>query len=224
MLRIGHRGAAGHAVENTLRAIQLAIDLRVDFVEIDVQQLRDGSLVVYHDKLLDRLTNVSGYLGELTYDQVKHLRLVDGPDIIPTLQDACSLVRDSTVGLLVEIITFGSELDALSMVSSILPTQQCIFSSFCHACIANVKQKNSAIKTVALMEGIPVHLEPLIRDTECDYLGLGFESVSANVIQEAKRLGVQVLVWTVDDSREIERARSLGVEGIISNYPERIKK
>lgn len=84
MLVIGHRGAAGHATENTLRSFQAGIDLGVDIVEADVQATRDGQLVVFHDKLLDRLTNASGYVWDYDYAQLCSQVRVAADERIPS--------------------------------------------------------------------------------------------------------------------------------------------
>ena len=73
ILRIGHRGAAGHAPENTIAAIRKGASLGVDFVELDVQCTRDGRLVVMHDKLVDRTTDGSGLVSDMTWDKLQLL-------------------------------------------------------------------------------------------------------------------------------------------------------
>ncbi|MBW1727447.1 MAG: hypothetical protein JRF31_11725 [Deltaproteobacteria bacterium] len=67
MFVIGHRGAAGHAPENTIESIDCAIEMGVDYIEIDVQPTRDGRLVVFHDRTMRRLTGLDGYVREYTF-------------------------------------------------------------------------------------------------------------------------------------------------------------
>jgi glycerophosphoryl diester phosphodiesterase len=72
-LRIGHRGAAGHAPENTLLSIEAALAIGVDVVEIDVHRSLDGHLIVMHDERVDRTTNGSGYIRDLTLAELRDL-------------------------------------------------------------------------------------------------------------------------------------------------------
>ena len=83
-MRIGHRGAAGHEPENTLRSIERAIELGVDFVEMDVQLTRDGHLVILHDKRVDRTTNGRGYVSQMSLAEVQALDAGKG-EKIPTV-------------------------------------------------------------------------------------------------------------------------------------------
>jgi glycerophosphoryl diester phosphodiesterase len=222
MLRIGHRGAAGHALENTVAAVRYALACGVDLVEIDVQELKDGSLVVFHDKLLDRLSATTGYLADFSLSDLNERVTIGSFEKIPTLGEVCNEVKGSAARLMIEIVSFGCELKAVAEALSVLPVAQLVFASFCHSCIVNVKHANSNIETMALIEGVPIDLEAIINDTRCNYIGFGFESIDTSAIRLAQQLGVKVLVWTVDDPREIARARGLGVDGIISNFPELI--
>ena len=223
MLRIGHRGAAGYAPENTLSSIRRAIDLECHFIEVDIQATLDGKLVLFHDKLLDRVTDSSGYLWAKTYKELQDIS-VQGSEKIPLLEEVCDLLKNTHAGICAEIISFGIEKEALRILTNALPNNRLCLASFSHASILAAKQANTDIRTVALIEGIPIRLEAIIEDSECDFIGLGFESITREAIAAAHKCGVSALAWTVDDPREIERAYLLGVDGIFSNYPDRIRK
>ncbi|MDP9131510.1 MAG: glycerophosphodiester phosphodiesterase, partial [Nitrospirota bacterium] len=87
ILRIGHRGAAGHAPENTLAAIWKARSFRADLIEVDVRETCDGYLVLLHDDTVDRTTNKTGHVAEMSLDQVQRLDAGNG-QCIPTLEEA----------------------------------------------------------------------------------------------------------------------------------------
>lgn len=97
----GHRGAAGLAFENSLPAIQRALDEGVDGIEIDVWKTTDDEIVVFHDAYLDRLTDKSGLIRHLSSREIKSIKLKSG-DAIPTLLQVVQLVQQSNVQLLVE--------------------------------------------------------------------------------------------------------------------------
>ena len=101
VLRIGHRGAAGHAPENTLAAIQKGIALGVDFVEIDVRRTVDGMLVALHDETVNRTTNGKGRVDRLLLQDVKKFNAGNGENI-PTLDDVLKLVAGQA-GLMLEL-------------------------------------------------------------------------------------------------------------------------
>src|SRR5438034_11529438 len=102
MLRIGHRGAAGHAPENTLLSLRKAVELGVDIVEFDVQRTRDGELVLLHDKRVDRTTDGKGYVRDFSFQELRRLDAGLGQRI-PTLREAIDAVRGSAQ-LMIEII------------------------------------------------------------------------------------------------------------------------
>ena len=85
ILNIGHRGAKGHVAENTLASIKKAIDLGADGIEIDVFKCLSGEIVVFHDKILDKLTSGTGLIEEKTLEELKKLRVLDTQEQIPTL-------------------------------------------------------------------------------------------------------------------------------------------
>ncbi|MEK7869563.1 MAG: glycerophosphodiester phosphodiesterase family protein, partial [Nitrospirota bacterium] len=91
VLSIGHRGAAGHAPENTLGAIHKGIALGVDFIEIDVRRTADGALVILHDETVNRTTNGKGRVDRLSLREIQTFSAGNG-EIIPTLEDALKAV------------------------------------------------------------------------------------------------------------------------------------
>src|SRR6266702_451478 len=105
ILRIGHRGAAGHAPENTIAAIRRGVSLGVDFVELDVQCTRDGRLVVMHDKLVDRTTDGTGLVSEMTWDELQLLDAGDGEGV-PCVEGALA-AANGHAGAILEAKTPG---------------------------------------------------------------------------------------------------------------------
>ena len=105
VLRIGHRGAAGHAPENTLAAIQKGIALGVDFVEIDVRRTADDVLVVLHDTTVNRTTNGRGRIDHLSLQEVKKFNAGNG-EHIPTLEEVLKMAG-GRAGLVLELKTKG---------------------------------------------------------------------------------------------------------------------
>ena len=224
MLVIGHRGAAGHAPENTIQSIGCAIEMGVDYIEIDVQPTRDGRLVVFHDRTMRRLTGLHGYLRDYTLLELKEKANIFHKQKIPSFEEVCDLVTKSNVGLYVEIKGAGIESLILKTLCKYFDISSCLMGSFYHRSILKLKQLDPTVKTIALMEGVPITTRNIVHDTQCDYLGLGIGSLDEQQIREVRSEGCGVIVWTVDDDDELPFLCELGIDGIVSNYPDKIMK
>jgi len=211
-LRIGHRGAAGHAPENTLISIETAVAMGVDVVEIDVHRALDGHLIVMHDERVDRTTNGSGYIRNLTLDQLRKLQ----PGV-PTLAEVLAAIKGKAA-LMIEMKVRGiaDDVVALSRGTSVY------YASFLHSELLRIRKLEPDARTIALIDGVPVSPTAFALDAMATHAGIAFDSLESNFIAALKNTGIDVFTWTVDDPRDIAHARSLGVDGLISNFPDRL--
>ncbi len=219
MIIIGHRGAAGYAVENTLISVRKAIETGVDYVEVDIQPSRDGRFMVFHDRLLNHLTNRKGYLKDFTFKTLKDEVRVDGTEVIPTLEEVCALVAGSSSGLFVEMKMDRHAKEVLGIIMQYLDIGRFMIGSFYHSVLREIKTLNPDAVTVALLECSPVSVEQIFLDTGCDYIGFGLDSLDVDLIRRVHDMGGYSLVWTVDDPEEIKLVLDSKADGIISNYP-----
>jgi glycerophosphoryl diester phosphodiesterase len=208
MLRIGHRGAPGHAPENTLASIEKAIEFGVDVVEIDVRRSLDGYLMIMHDARVDRTTGRRGYVHELTRGQMSG---------VPTLADVIRTVN-GRAAIMVELKVRGIVEETLGAVGS----HPVYLASYLHSEMLRVRELAPKMKTIALVDGVPVSPIAFALEAKATHAGFGFDSLEPAVIEMAHAAGLQVFTWTVDDPRDIAQAASLGVDGLISNYPDRL--
>jgi len=220
ILRIGHRGAAGHAPENTLAAVEKGIGLGADFVEVDVQRTRDNHLVCIHDKFVDRTTNGSGAVQDFRLDELQQLDAGRG-ERIPALREVLAAASGRT-GVLLESISPGTGPEILEAVKSFGLRSPVIFSSFLHRELADIRRRDSGAKTMALLEGIPLDMPGFALEAGATHAGLSIDSISKEFVEALHGAGLQVFVYTVDDAKSIQMARSLNVDGLVSNYPERL--
>jgi glycerophosphoryl diester phosphodiesterase len=220
-LRIGHRGAAGHAPGNTLASIAAALRIGVDLVELDVQRTQDGHLIVLHDWLLQRSTTGRGMVSEHSLAEVRRLRTAPGDAPIPSLSEALNLVSGQA-GLMLEIKTAGLAEDVYRSVGEAQFHGPVYYASFLHAEIRRIRSLDAAAKTIALLEGAPVDLTAFALQAGATHAGIALDSLSPQFVLTLHAAGVEVLAWTADDPEEIAFARRCGVDGIISNYPERL--
>ena len=222
ILRIGHRGAAGHAPENTIAAIRRGISLSVDFVEVDVQRTRDGRLVVMHDQFVDRTTDGTGLVSEMTWDELRLLDAGKG-ERVPSLDEALA-AANGKAGAMLEIKMPGIGSDVHRAVRGAAFSGPVIYASFFHAEILEIRKIDPLARTMALMECVPVSGAGPARDANASMAGLAVDFATAEFIAALHDAGLEVFLYTVNDPRLIHRAIELGADGVISDYPERIPK
>lgn len=220
VLRIGHRGAAGHAPENTLAAIRKGIDLGVDFVEIDVRRTADGMLVILHDETVNRTTDGKGWIDRLSLQEAKRLKAGNG-ETIPTLEEALKAVAGQA-GLLLELKVHGTAQQVVETVQGVGFTDPVIYASFLHDELTQVRTFDSKAALMALFGRLPG--DPVVRAVThgASHVGLRHATATRRLVEACHRASLRVCVYTADNPRDIQHALSLGVEGVISNYPERI--
>lgn len=220
MIRIGHRGAAGHAPENTLSAIRAAVNLGVDFAELDVQLTADNHFVAMHDKRVDRTTSGTGLVTDLSLSALGNL-VIEQTERVPVLEDVLELASDR-IGLMLEIITPGSGMKLKRAVDEFRFRGPVIYASFLHREIAQIREAEESALTLALLEGVPVNPCTFAKDARANYAGVAFESATADYIHQLQASGFPAFVYTVNRREDLATAESFGVTGIISDYPERI--
>lgn len=223
-----HRGASGHAPENTLSALEVAVHLGADMAEIDVQQTSDGQLVLCHDDTLNRTTTGSGPVKARTLAELWDLDAGSwhSPryrgEKIPTLVEAISLARGQ-LALNIEIKAAGPTVDLLSRLDAVIADQDfaehCVVTSFDHALIDElvVRQPKFATGYIVGRDGLPKG----VFKAKVDLLSLDKSLVKVAEMEFAAAAGKAVHVWTVNETEEMNRLIDLGVGGVITNYPER---
>jgi glycerophosphoryl diester phosphodiesterase len=231
-----HRGARGHAPENTLLAFDLAFDLGAEAIECDVQRSRDGELVIIHDGTVNRTTDGAGAVAVLSFDE---LRALDAgarwriPQRIPTLTETLDLVRRRGGALNLEI-KGESETEAVGTAEAAEPTlrtleeplrSRLLVSSFALPAVARLKERLPELRVAALYGG----REWQKRDMLAPALAMGAEAIhpgvsltSAELVAKAHAAGLRVNVWTANRPATIRRLLAWGVDGLFSDYPERV--
>jgi glycerophosphoryl diester phosphodiesterase len=216
-LRIGHRGAAGHVLENTLGSIEKAIELGVDFVEVDVRKTKDGKLIIMHDATVDRTTTGKGTIAAMTLEKVKRLKALDG-QTIPTLDEVLALC-DKHVGLMLELKAKGVADDIVQVVSASGFSSPVIYASFHHKDLARVRQCLPSATIMPLLSRGPIDLS-IPAKLSAHHVGIRFDRVVKPAVESLHTAGVQVFVFTVNDVDDIAHMTDIAVDGIISDMPE----
>ena len=218
---IGHRGAAGIYVENTLKSISYAISIGVDIVEIDVRQTRDGELVVFHDEDLTRLAGINKKIRDLTYDWIiKNIRL-DG-ETIPKLVDVLETINGRT-GLFIEI----KEPETTKKIIEILKNTYHEFIgdtaliSFHDDALINAKKLYPRITTGLIYYKPPGRIIDA-KKMKCEIVLPHYRLATAKAIGFAHRLGLKVVAWTVNEINTVFKLYKSNIDGIATDYPDKI--
>jgi glycerophosphoryl diester phosphodiesterase len=223
--KIGHRGAMGYAPENTLKSFKKALELHVDAVELDVYVCKSGELVVIHDDKVNRTTNGKGYVVEKTLNELRSLDAGEG-EKIPLLTEVLDLV-DKKVKINIELKGTGTAKPVHELIESYVKNNSWkydhfMISSFNHYDLKSFKELNPNIKIGALIMGIPIGFAEFAEKVNADSINLCIESINKEFVDDAHKRGFKVYVWTVNDSDDIERIKALNVDGIFSNFPDRL--
>jgi glycerophosphoryl diester phosphodiesterase len=219
-LRIGHRGAAGHAPENTLAALDLGVRLGADFIEFDVRRSLDGALVLFHDRTVERTTNGQGNVESLPINVLRGLD-AGGGERIPLLEEALACLN-GRAGAMIELKASGRAAEVCAVVQAAHFQGPVIFASFFHKELLIVRGLMPDVQTLALLEGSPVHPTAFARDAGATHVGLALDYGTSALIHAFQAQDIKTFIYTVDEPEDIARMRRLGVDGIISNFPERI--
>lgn len=223
-LTIGHRGAMGHAMENTLVPIKKAMNLHVDMIEIDVFKINSGEIIVFHDESLERLTNTSGLIQDFTWPELSQIKLTSG-DSIPLLSEVISLVHGKcpinielkgleTAKATIEIIQ--------QSLNDTISIDQFLISSFHFNELEKARKYNPNISLGILTEQFSKDILAFAQEINAFSIHLPFEILNENILQDIQNKGFKVFVYTVNEVENIEKFKKMGVDGIFCNFPERM--
>jgi len=221
---IGHRGARGHAPENTLLGLDTGICMGAHWVEFDVQLHPSGALLLFHDLTLDRTTDGHGMLADCPFDLLRSLNA--GLDQqIPTLEEALELI-DNRVGINVELKTAGGTGEAVATllrryIAAGLPTERLLVSSFHLPELWEFKQLAPEIPVAPLLCGVPLDWAGCAVELGAAALNISAEFAEPRLIADAKSHGMKVYAYTVNDPVEMRLLQQRGVDGIFTDYPDR---
>jgi glycerophosphoryl diester phosphodiesterase len=225
-LNIGHRGAMGHETENTLASIQKALDLNVDMIEIDVFKISSGEIVVFHDEEIDRLTNGRGAIESLNLNAIKNLS-VKGNHKIPLLIEVLDVV-DHKVPVNIELKGPGTSEGVLEIINSYIENRgwslnDFLISSFNWEELKDMRTINKDIEIAVLTEANPLDAIDIAEELDAVAINPNYMSLTKGNVSKIRNHGFKIYTWTVNDAEQISKMKSLGVDGIFTNYPERVK-
>ena len=219
-----HRGASALYPENTMAAFRGALELGADWVELDVQQTKDGQIVVLHDANTMRTTGVRGYVWDMTYEQISKLDagILFGREFagerIPLLSEVAEFAQNTGMRLNIELKPTGHETgfeqSVVNLVHEYGLQDRCVITSQVYSVLKNVKACDEDITTVyvtSLAYGDVDHL------SAADHFSVQSANVTPRLVSRIHNQGKQIYAWTVNTKNSIDQMIDRKVDNIITD-------
>jgi glycerophosphoryl diester phosphodiesterase len=225
MLKIGHRGAKGHVAENTLASFQKALDLGVDAIELDVHRCATGEIVVIHDETIDRTTSGSGLVSELSLSQLKNVS-IDVVHFIPTLGEVLDILAGRCI-VNIELKGENTAKNTMQLLDIYINEknwkhEQFLVSSFDWLALEEVHRHNQFMPIgVLTLTDIELAIG-FAKFCKAKAIHPYFHLLTQENVAKMKAENLKIYSWTVNRLEDIALVQSLNVDGIISDYPERL--
>lgn len=229
MLLIAHRGASGHAPENTLAAFKKAVSQGATFIETDLQLTRDARLVAIHDDTVNRTTNGKGAVHDMTLADLRRLDAGSwfgsefAGERIPTLDEILEFAKKYDVVFYLEMKPggfWGGEHTLIGGLRASGEIARTIIISFDAAILANVRKIEPTLMTGLLYDGqIEKPIDKAL-EVGARQLAIRGDLVSPALLSAARERDLQVVCWTVNHAAHMRLLMDAGVDGIMSDYPD----
>ncbi len=225
MLKIGHRGANGYEPENTLKSFKKAIAMHVDGIELDVHLSADNELMVIHDETIDRTTNGKGFVNSLTLPELKRFK-IDRVHTIPTLTQVLDLVNQHCF-VNIELKSYETADKVVDLIQKYIHEKKWTYnkflvSSFDWNALQEVTFLNSEIPIGVLTETDLNLAFAFAKFIKAKSINPYFHLLTKKNTARMQEKGLQVFPWTVNEPEDIQKIKSFNVDGIITDFPDRI--
>lgn len=229
---IAHRGYSGKYPENTMLSFQKAVEAGCDQIELDVQLTKDDVVVVIHDEKIDRTTDGSGFVKDFTYEELKKFNAASlFPNVtdfqhIPSFEEYCAWAATKDITTNIEIKTgrfYYEEIErkTVEVIRKHGLEKKVMFSSFNHLSLVRVKKLLPEAECGALLNEKGIGNAGYYCHTygfECYHPG--FAGLTDAIVDNCKKYGIKMNVWTVNTMAELEKLEEWGCDGVITNYPQ----
>ena len=224
-----HRGSSKEAPENTMSAIELSLEQMADFVEIDVQETKEGEIILLHDRSFQRTCGVNKNPWTMTLEEIKQLDagFYMGDEYIgteiPTLREVLKFCKDK-INLNIELKGNGHDVNLVERVVDLIKEygveNQCVFTSTNLRFLKEAKELAPEIKTGYIVSTVYGDFYKEIENNEAvDFFSANSGLLTEKNVEIIHQDGGEVHAWTVNSKLEIERMKRLKVDNIITDYP-----
>ncbi|MCC6598885.1 MAG: glycerophosphoryl diester phosphodiesterase [Alphaproteobacteria bacterium] len=234
---IGHRGAAGYAPENTLEGIYTAADMETSWIELDVKLTKDQIPIIFHDDTLERTTNGSGNVADMTFEDIRQLEAGSwfsdsfAGIQIPTLEEAIDAILECNLGLNLEIKPcLGREKETAEVALDILSQiwddhDRLLISSFSHIAMETaLDMAHDWHRGFLLPEEWPENWEDIARYLEISAFHVNGHHCTPEHIKTLLRFEKPILAYTINEPEQAQILQQWGVDGFFSDTPDVISE
>ncbi|HTZ33857.1 MAG TPA: glycerophosphodiester phosphodiesterase family protein [Methylomirabilota bacterium] len=231
MLAIAHRGASGYAPENTLAAYRRAVAQGVTFIETDLHLTRDAHFIALHDETVERTTNGQGAVHQMTLAELRRLDAGSWfasefmSERIPTLEEILEFAKKNDVVFYLELKPngfWGGEHALISALRSANEIARSVVISFDPAILASLRKIEPTLMTGLLYDGSSEKPFEKALEIGARQLVARGDLISPNLLQQAHKQDLQVVCWTVNSPAHMRMLAAAGVDGIMTDYPDRL--
>ena len=218
-----HRGASGYEPENTILSFTKALELGARWIECDAR-VAENTAIIFHDRTLNRMTASRGIVSKQTLAHIRSLNLPKG-EKIPTLAETLHTLKGKAA---LQIELKGQRAGAVvaqELIAALQQgwdTQSFLVSSFDHEELAAFKNLVPSIPLGLLTYGYPLDCIGIAKRLGVYSVHLHVDSVTDQRVADLRSAGLKVFVYTVNESDDLAWLRSLGVDGVFSDYPDRV--
>ena len=214
---IGHRGARGLEPENTILSYQTAIQLGADMIELDVHKTKDGHLVCIHDDKVDRTTDGTGLIAEMS---LKDLQQLDAGhnEHIPLLSEVLDFARNR-ISVNIELKVLDVEKQVIDMVQERDMKNEVIVSSFLHSTLQTIHTIDEEIKTAVLISKKQDDVVQYVQNLHSVALNPLYKLVTPELISQIHAHNIKLYSWTINEPEFMTDLAKKGVDGIITDFP-----
>lgn len=213
-LKIGHRGAKGLEVENTLKSFELAIKLGCNAIEFDIRKTKDNKLIVIHDDNLKRIWNKNLFVKDLKLKEIKEI----SNNLIPSFEEAIDFIDRKVEKILIEIKEEGYEEKVFKVIKEKKLLTHVIFISFHENSVKRIRNlsKNAETGFIYVKYKNPL---TTAKDLNVNYVLPFYKFIHSKDIESYHKNNIKVLVWTINKKEEILEYIKKGVDGIATDFP-----
>ncbi len=232
-----HRGYSGAYPENTMIAFKTAVEeCKCDGIELDVHLTKDDELVIIHDETVNRTTNAKGYVKDFTLEEIKKINAnytfndLQTIQRIPTLSEYCEYIKDKNIVTNIELKTNliyykDIEQKVINKLMKYNLLDRVILSSFNHSSSIIAKNINEKISCGLLVDSKGImNCGYYAKKLKMNSYHPDIKFLTKDVVDECKNYEIDVNTWTVNSIKDLNNCIKWGVDGVITNYPQKIKK
>ena len=228
---VAHRGFSSVAPENTLIAFQKAIECQADYFELDVHKTENDSIVVIHDSSVDKTSsnNATGEIANMNYSDLATIKVGYSEKFgnkyenekIPTLREALKLAKGK-IKVCIEIKVLGAEKEILNIINDLGVNDEVIIFSFYYPVLAKIRQLDKNIQILFLIDTANELAIDYAKVIKSNAIGVGYGTpVSKEFLEFAHKNEIEIWKWTVNDEDEMDRLINLGLDGLITDFPDK---